>query len=322
MKPNWYLIVEDQATKAVNYKEFEKDYQLQNTGFDFEFVLAYTPRIAYQLLISPNRPAGLAGVIADFSLGATTPHHANERAVVAATADPLGIGYEIWTGLGILDWVHQNEPEVPLWALTDVTAAHAPLFMGGSALWLGASPLSVGRFTQKGPLRDQLLAELRDPARAKDINPIWHKVEEAALAFRTLLNRRYNGIESFDCMRAFISMQWSVASRGFEQPFVRELQAITGRDEVRIFTQTFARDMTLWQWSLEDMYEPFPINRKAERWPVFDREQRALKAWADFNPFTDFLARNSECEEFFLAPDVDVCFRRWRARPDSEDAPA
>lgn len=320
MKPSWYLIVEDQATKAVNYKEFEKDYQGLDPGF--EFVVAYTPRHAYQLLTSPGRPPGLAGVIADFSLGASRDDHSANRAEVLPTHDPQGKGYEIWTGMGILDWVRQTEPQVPLWALTDVTAGHAPLFMGGSFLWLGARPLSVGRFTQKGPLRDQLFVELRNAERAPQVNPIWGKVEDAAAAFRTLLNRRYNGIESFDCLRAFITMRWSVASRGFEQPFVQELRNITGRDDVRIFTQTFARDMTLWQWSLEDMYAHFPINRKAERWPVFDNEQRALRAWADFNPFTDFLAKNSECEEFFLAPDVELCFRRWRATSESEDESA
>lgn len=312
MKSHWYLVVEDQATKAVNYRRFEQQYQTVDD--DFQFVIAYTPKHAFQLLTDVRRPSGLVGVIADFSLSASRPDSV-DRAEVPAELDPDGVGYQIQTGLGVLDWVHHIEPDISLWTLTDVTAGHAPLFMGAGFLWLGAMPLSVGRFTQLGALSDQLFAELRDPAKSPKINPIWSNAEDAAAAFETLLNRSYNGIESFDCLRAMIAMSWSIASRGFEKPYVDALRRVTGREEVNFWTQTFARDMTLWQWALEDMYRKFPtVNTKAERWPHFTVEQQALKAWADFNPFTDFLARNHQCEEFFTAPDVAIAFRRWRRR--------
>ena len=91
-------------------------YQAQRPGFEFRFLIAYTPLDAYRLLTDDRRPPGLAGVVADCSLGCSRDDQANFRAQVPAEN---GAGYEIWTGLGVLDWVHRHEPDVPLWTLTD-----------------------------------------------------------------------------------------------------------------------------------------------------------------------------------------------------------
>lgn len=307
----WFLIVEDNHRKAMNYREFERHYQAQRPGFEFRFLIAYTPLDAYRLLTDDRRPPGLAGVVADCSLGCSRDDQANFRAQVPADS---GAGYEIWTGLGVLDWVHRHEPDVALWTLTDVKAAHAPLFMGAGHLLLGANPLSLGRFTQRGPLAEQLLTELAEPHRYAELNPHWAKVEEASESLRMLLSRSYNDIDSFDWISALVTMpKWPITSRGFERAYTEEVARISGRDvrEVKFYTQTFARNMTWWQWSLEDIYRPFRVNRREQLWPVFDEEQKALRAWQNFNPFTDFLGHNNECEEFFTAPDVRLAVREW-----------
>jgi hypothetical protein len=318
---NWFLIVEDNGKKARNYRLFEAYYRNHKPPFHFEIV--DTPVDAFDMLNDEERPEGLLGVIADFSLGAWREDQASYRASVSAEVDPDHHGYQIYTGMGILDWAHTTAPDIPLWALTDVTAGHAPLFMSAANLWLDAKPLAIGRFTQRGPLSDQLLQELMQPHRFAELNPIWPKVENATAAFEYLLNKTYSNIESFDWISALVNMPlWPINSKGFESAYKKEVARISGSERVKFYTQTFARDMTAWQWCLDDMYRQFPVNRQAELWPVFTEEQKGLRAWSDFNPFTDFLGRNNECKEFFAAPDVRVAMQRWRRnQPDSDTEP-
>src|SRR4051794_10147016 len=101
---NWFLIVEDNGKKARNYRLFEGYYRNHKVPFRFE--IADTPLDAFDMLNDEERPAGLLGVIADFSLGAWREDQASYRATVSAEDYPDPRGYQIYTGMGILDWAH------------------------------------------------------------------------------------------------------------------------------------------------------------------------------------------------------------------------
>jgi hypothetical protein len=77
--------------------------------------------------------------------------------------------------------------------------------------------------------------------------------------------------------------------------------------------------MAMWQLHLEDVYKGFPDMREKERWPRFDSDDlpRALNAWPDFNPITDFLGAHAECREFVAAEDVRLALTKWRRRGET-----
>ncbi len=129
-----FLIVEDNNNKR-RRAAFASHFNLQ-------FTFTTTPVDAIRYLEDEMRRAELDGVIADFALDCQRLDNSRHRVDVSG---PDGNPYAISTGLGVLDWIHRLDPRKPLWALTDVSAAHSPLFMSAAALWLDAKPLSLER---------------------------------------------------------------------------------------------------------------------------------------------------------------------------------
>lgn len=300
-----YLIVEDDPIKKSGYMKFGEHYGVR-------FIPTASPSGAITVLQDPRRRAELSGVIADFELKCR--RHLDRCIDVAG---PDGNDYTISTGLGVLDWVHTVDPGMPLWALTDVTATHAPLFMSAASLWLDAKPLAVERLRGRGtPLADAMFKELQDPTTYTTANPTWRWVDESRAAFNELLQTKYSGVEAFDWLTALTHL--GRASGGFVPALTNAIRQVTLNQRITAYANTLGPCMAKWQLRLEEIYQDFPVDRQKECWPVLDEDHLpgGLQAWDAFNPITDFLGNNPECQEFFEAQDVRMALTKWRGRGD------
>ncbi|WP_059015923.1 hypothetical protein [Mycobacterium sp. M26] len=303
-----YMIVEDDQRKARAYREFARHYR----SSDLEFRIMASARPAIETLMDPDERAEFDGVIADFALGGIRWDLDHTRTEVLG---PDGKPYIVSTGLGVLDWIHSVDPDLPLWALTSDNAAHAPLYMAAAALWLDAKPLSLSRLTGPGTaLSDRMCEELLNPRRYQQVNPSWERVFEASAAFAALLNSALTSVEAFDWIRALVSL--GGLHRGLGPALEDSIRRVTGKNSLNVYSNTLSPAMATWQIHLEEVYQDFPDTRERQRWQHFDLDRlpRALSAWEDFNPFIDFLAAHSETREFFVAEDVRMALVKWRSR--------
>lgn len=302
-----YLIVEDDEIKRRAYQNFAQRYE--NAGIAFVTRLSAADAIA--TLQDPDERAELDGVIADFYLS-DWPDTPYKRIRLPA---PGGGEYTASTGMGVLDWVHSVAPDMPLWALTNDAAAHAPLFMSAASLWLDAKPLHVDRLTQAGsPLGDRMRDEFLNPQRYATLNPLWSRIEESRLAFGELMAISYGGVEAFDWLNALTHLEGGPG--GFVPALQARIRQITLNPEVNVFANTLAENMARWQLRLDEVYRDFPVSREEERWPVFDEDDLpgALRPWTAFNPITQFLGGDGRCRDFFEREDVRMALTRWHLR--------
>ncbi|WP_431240993.1 hypothetical protein ACQ86B_29150 (plasmid) [Mycolicibacterium aichiense] len=307
-----FLIVEDNPTKAQGIRGF-REIHAKAAGIDF--VAKSNPIGALNVLRDPTQRAQLAGVIADFELGCRRDDNDQFRA--AAIRDD-GSTYKVSTGMGVLDWAHSVDRNLPLWALTNDAATHAPLYMTAANLWLDAKPLHVDRFSPhaNSTAAADMIAELLDPYGCGHLNPHTERVENASLALGELLNVSYVKAEAFDWLQALIEM--TVGTEGFIPALNKTIQDSTGIATLKAHSNTLGPAMAMWQILLDEIYSEFPVDRREELWPVLDRNNlpKNLTPWAEFNPITGFLAKNDECREFFGSADVRVALSNWRARGD------
>jgi hypothetical protein len=300
-----YLIAEDDPTKKSNYMKFGKHYGVR-------FIPVASPRAAITVLQKPGDYPRIDGVIADFELGGQ--RRDNWRHVRVDVPGLDGHTYPISTGLGVLDWAHSLDPGIALWALTDLSAAHAPLYMSSASLWLDAKPLSIERLYQADmPLGDEMFEELQDPAQYKTLNPQWKWIDEARAAFNELMQTPYSGHEAFDWLNALTHLR---AHGGFIPALTNQIRQVTLNPRVNAFANTLAPCMAKWQLRLAEIYQDFSVDREEHRWPRIDEDDppRSINVWDEFNPITDFLGANSQCREFFEAADVRVALTKWRDR--------
>lgn len=300
-----YLVVEDDLVKRNRYTRFAQHY-----GVRFEY--ATTPRTAVKHLQDKRRRELFSGVIADFELKCRRRDNWPNRIVVDG---PSGEKYTISTGLGVLDWVHRADPRKPLWSLTDVSATHAPLFMSAAALWFDAKPLAIERLYECGtPAGDRLYEELQNPRNYVRLNPHWMWVASAREALQQLLNTPYTGVEAFDWLNALTHLRPSTS--GFIPALEKQIRQLTLNQNIKAHAHSLAPVLAKWQVYLGEIYQDFAVDRQVGRWPPLDldRPPKALGIWEEFNPITDFLGANSECEEFFEADDVRLALTQWRVR--------
>ena len=302
-----YLIVEDDEIKRRAYQSFATHYQ--DSGI--VFVTKLSAADAITTLQDPDERAEIDGVIADFYLS-DWPDTPYKRIRLPA---PDGGEYTASTGMGVLDWVHAVAPELPLWALTNDSAAHAPLFMSAASLWLDAKPLHVDRLTLAGsPLGDRMRDEFLQPQRYAALNPLWPRIEESRLAFGELLDISYGGVEAFDWLNALTHLEG--APGGFAPTLKNRIRQITLNARVNVFANTLSQNMARWQLRLDEVYRDFPVSREESRWPPIDEDRLpiALSTWAEFNPITGFLGADGRCRDFFAVEDVRMALMRWHAR--------
>jgi hypothetical protein len=304
-----YLIIEDDVKKAGNYRQFADHYGVK-------FILAASPQAALSWWNANAHTVGtLSGVMADFELrcGRATNQHLR-----IDVTDPKGIIYTLSTGLGVLDWIHTAAPDMPLWALTDASAAHAPLFMSAASLWLDAKPLVVERlYSQDTPLGDAMFAELSSPASFAASNPTWKWVDESRASFNELMHTPYSGVEAFDWLEALTHL--GRASGGFVPTLTAAIRKVIPDQTIKAYANTLAPCMAKWQLLLDEIYQDFPVDRDEQRWPAIDEANlpTSMRPWDAFNPITDFLGENTECKEFFAAQDVRTALTKWHDRGDT-----
>lgn len=303
-----YLIVEDDIIKTRAYEKFAGHYD----DSDIRFHIVASPDAAIRALNNKKKRAQFAGVIADFELKG---RRLDNRDIRIDVPGPTGLDYTISTGLGVLDWVHTEDPDMLLWSLTDVSATHAPLFMTAASLWLNARPLSVERlYKPDSPLGDRLLQELEEPANFRRLNPTWAWIDAAQAALHQLLNTSCCGEEAFDWLNALTHLHGS--TDGFLPSLTRAMKRITHAPDLEVDAPTLAPAMAKWQLRLDEIYQDFSVDRKLEAWPKFDEDDlpRDLGIWSEFNPIMGFLGMHSECQEFFESVDVRMALSNWRSR--------
>lgn len=303
-----YMIIEDDPGKANAYRKF-RDYYADR-GVTFHTVSS--PNAAISALQDDAVRTSVAGVIADFELGGRRHDNRHKRIQIPGHD---GMTYTISTGLGVLDWVHSVDPGLPLWALTNDAATHAPLFMSAASLWLDAKPLHIDRLTEAGtPRSDRMLDELLAPERYGSLNPLWDRIDDSRAAFHELLNTPYSGEEAFDWINALTHLHG--APGGFIPTLTNKIRQITLNPNLNAYAHTLAPVMAKWQLRLDEIYRDFPVDRDEDNWPQLDEDQlpTGLKTWAEFNPITGFLGAHTECQEFFEAEDVRMALTKWRCR--------
>ena len=301
-----FLVGEDDPVRAKYFQQFARHYS--DNGVIFKVASSAANLIT--TLRDPATRSSLSGVVTNFDFGGQRADQGHKRLEVE---EPSGRRYFISTGIGVLDWIHTTEPSMPLWAATYANSPHAPLFMSAASLWFGAKPLDIGRVFSAGtPLGHGLLNELQAPDSHANLNQLWQLIEHAQFAFEELLNTPYGGIEAFDWLHALTHLP--ARPGGFVQALTARIRNLTLNPDVRVHANTIAPKMAKWQLCLEEMYLGFPINRDEDAWPHFDeaRLPKSLISWTEFNPFTDFLGRDTGCSEFFGANDVRVALARWR----------
>lgn len=192
-----FLIIEDNPTKAQGIRGFR---EVHAKAAGIHFLAKSNPLGALDVLQDPAQRSQIAGVIADFELGCRRDD--NDRFRATATRSD-GTAYRISTGMGVLDWIHSIDPNLPLWALTNDAATHAPLYMTAASLWLDAKPLHVDRLSPhpNSPAAADMVAELLHPHGREHLNPHAERVENASLAMGELLNTSYVKVEGFDWMQ-------------------------------------------------------------------------------------------------------------------------
>lgn len=309
-----FLIVEDNPTKAQSFLRFG---QVHAEPRGIRLRARSSPAGALNLLLDPEQRAGIDGVIADFELGCRRDDNSAFRAH-ASRAD--GTPYTVSTGMGVLDWVHTTmDPDMPLWALTNDAATHAPLYMAAANLWLNAHPLHIDRLSPAldSSAAEAMVDEFLDPDDYETLNPHGDRIDNASLAMGELLDTDYVRTEAFDWLHALTHM--TVGTEGFVPAVSRSIQRVTNNSKLKAHSNTLAPAMALWQLLLDEIYSEFPVERREELWPQLDRDNlpKSLQPWAEFNPITGFFGQQPECREFFGSEDVRVALTNWRARERS-----
>jgi hypothetical protein len=302
-----FLIAEDDPTKKSKYVHFGRHYGIR-------FIPVASARAAYTVLQKPQDYPAIDGVIADFELGGQRRDNWPHTRIDATGPDNQT--YSISTGLGVLDAAHSLNRDMPLWALTDLSAAHAPLYMSAASLWLDAKPLSIERLYQPHtPLGDETYEELQQPSSYETFNPQWRWIDEARSSFEALVQTPYSSHEAFDWLNALTHLR---AHRGFIPALTEQIRLITHNPTLNAFANTLAPCMAKWQLRLAEIYQDFSVDRQESRWPILDEDDlpRSIRPWEDFNPISDFLGANAQCREFFESSDVRVALMRWRSQHD------
>jgi hypothetical protein len=298
----WYLLLDDNQDRIdLIYRPFVDRYRANG----LMVVPVRGPRQAIELLAHPDRESDLAGVIADFEIGGRPTHNAYKRITVDG---PNGTVYPISTGIGVLDWIRKREPDVALWAVTDISARHAPLFLTAANLWHDARPLTLDRFRGSHDVTDRLFAELREPGRFEELNPTWQKVSQARPHLTSMLDEPYLGVEALDWLHALVTLP-SATQGGFIAKLEETVRSISGQPNIHAAPETFAPMLGRWQDEFSLLLRAFSVQPD---WPQTNGAVD-LTPWSESNPLVEYLASNSECHEFLVSADVRLAFGRWRA---------
>jgi hypothetical protein len=294
-----YLLVDDQGKRSRVF-----DRQVSIPG-ELAFTMVDDPELLLDL--TPEELAEFDGAIVDFHLN-TSPGP-DYRPLTIDDPALFGEPVEVRTGMGVMLYLLRHVPGMTLYGMTELTHAHAKLFLAAASVWLGAVPLNVGEPPEI--LRRVLLAPDGEQA---DLQASHRQMRDSAEPFRRLmdscLNRRYLK-ETYDWLRCFRLCNGPRAHKQVASAVDRLLGVRVGGDP----DKTFFPMMTRWQTDLEDFARAW--GEDTSDWPDVSAGVSA-KTWAERNPVLDYV-RPGAYDTFFNSRDVRAALTYHRSREERED---
>ncbi|NUR94414.1 MAG: hypothetical protein HOV67_04050, partial [Kribbellaceae bacterium] len=159
MTIKYLFVVDDEGARRETYNSIAK-----SSDGRLEIELHWTPKEAAEGFSLADRE--YVGAILDFHL----------QAQAGQDSAALNDGTPVTTGLGMMAWLRERAPELPLYAITDLGRDHAPLFYTAASDWFNATPLfhvDLSNPTLTRPEREVIATEFVSPATRQ----LSHKVD-------------------------------------------------------------------------------------------------------------------------------------------------
>ncbi|CAM5562564.1 hypothetical protein [Streptomyces avidinii] len=294
-----YLLVDDQGKRSRVF-----DRQVSIPG-ELAFTMVDDPELLLDL--SPADLAEFDGAIVDFHLNTSTAPDYHPLTI----DDPRLFGgpVEVRTGMGVMLHLKRHVPDMTLYGMTELTHAHAKLFLAAASVWLGAEPLNANEPPEI--LRRVLLTP--DGERA-DLQASHRQMSASAEPFRRLMDaclNRQSLAETYDWLRCYRLCNGPRAHKQVAG-VVRRLMGIrVGADPEK----TFFPMMTRWQTHLAAFAQSW--GEDTTDWPDLSAGVSA-KTWADRNPVLDYV-KPGAYDTFFNSPDVRAALTYHRSTDPGDD---
>ncbi|TQE23389.1 hypothetical protein Sipo7851_37715 [Streptomyces ipomoeae] len=294
-----YLLIDDQGKRSRVF-----DRQVSIPG-ELVFTMVDDPELLRDL--SREELAEFDGAIVDFHLNtSSSPAY---RPLTITDPGLYDGPVEVRTGMGVMLYLKQHVPHMTLYGMTELTHAHAQLFLAAASVWLGAEPLNVGEPPEI--LRRVLLAPDGEKAHLQASH---RQMRDSAEPFRRLmdscLNRRHL-TETYDWLRCYRLCNGPRAHTQVAGAINRLLGLRIAVDKEK----TFFPMMTLWQSDLEAFVRAW--GEDTSDWPDLSAGASA-KTWADRNPVLDYV-RSGAYDAFFNSADVRAALTYHRgSEPEDE----
>lgn len=218
-----------------------------------------------------------AGFLKDLSKydAAIVDFHLDYHGKAADSPIRLRDGTPVTTGIGVMAWLREKRPDLPLFAATGRGFNHAPWFMCGAYRWLGAPPLDVhalGEDIDGNPshaLRDLISAD------SYKYTSLFEDTLQAAEHFNDLLNTSLeNGVE-------METLRWLGLFARLGSTYVPPVNVITQavRDsfnapDYEAHNNRIPGQLYRMQRSIAGMWYAFGYESHADGWPEVDADER------------------------------------------------
>lgn len=294
-----YLLIDDQGKRSRVFNE-----QVSIPG-ELAFTMVDDPELLMDL--STQELEEFDGAIVDFHLNTSSgpgyrPLTVNDPALYD---EPV----EVRTGMGVMLYLKQHAPLMPVYGMTELTHGHAQLFLAAASVWLGAEPLNVGEPPEI--LRRVLLDAEGERAHLQASH---RQMRDSAEPFRRLMDSclsRRHLTETYDWLRCYRVCNGPRAHTQVERAITRLLGL---RVPVAV-DKTFFPMMTQWQSDLEAFVRAWGGDTSA--WPDLSAGVSA-KTWAARNPVLDYV-KPGAYDTFFNSRDVRAALTYYRSlTSDSE----
>lgn len=285
------LAIDDEGARREDYLEIAKASKgrlhIEHWWSPEQAADAFDPKVTY------------GGAIVDFHL----------QARVRRNPPTLKDGTAVTTGLGMMAWLQERSPSLPLYSITELSREHAPLFYSAAYIWCGATPLfevEVGN-----PERYLQSAEdFLEPGgwyRSRNFKRVKSAAEEH---FTTLMNLHEGQHLPGDTLLWLSAFERAGKNTALMRDEVNK-RLLPDIQIVEVDSGVLARKMAYWQLHLGRMLHALGID--TSEWQPdlpFDEEDRLsprftqLSNWGPSNgPVYDYISRLTN-QEFFHSPDV------------------
>lgn len=331
------LVVDDTGRRIDPLRAAAEQFERQH-GTSVSFRSVETPQALYERTQADDL---YDGVIVDFALNSRP----DEPDAGFEWEDVVGRTYQVTTGIGCLDYLrmHRRYADAPLWASTNITARHAPLYYGAAWLWFNARPLNFGDFSTSNPqfqvdaiggLTASILSTRKHGVAAPLPRTRFNAyVEDMAAALDQLLTEdpaieiNKVPIDVFAWIAALSAPAKFQARRGRTHWCKQVYTDAATMDGVTASPQSTLDKNVLnkhhWRWNrpLQDLFKwDFAGGDRFPEWPEHDPDEQGYLSRVaiagdlldKFDPYTEVLGA-PEPREFFTSADVYAALKRWRA---------